>query len=79
MKILKLRGDFKKMPDKNWNDALKINKMVELGWSFANHKEYKDVYGAKNSTVVDNKKVEKVQKIKKVKETKVEKKDKKKK
>jgi len=55
MKILKLRNDFKKMPDKNWADYLKINSMLDLGWKHVSRKEYKDFYGIKEtvSPIVD--------------------------
>lgn len=45
MKILKIKDIFKKMPDKNWADAQKINKMIEMGWRFASHKDYKESNG----------------------------------
>lgn len=53
MKILKLKEDFKKMPDKNWMDIQKINRMIDSGWKFATHKEYKGVSGTKEIQKVE--------------------------
>lgn len=52
MKILRKNDEFKKMSDSNMIDMLKIDNLVEQGWTYCAKKDYKDFFRTKKVEVV---------------------------
>ena len=42
MKILKRNSEYKKMPDKNFKDLVKIENLIDEGWRYITRKDWKD-------------------------------------
>ena len=55
MKILRKNDEFKKMPDRNVQEILAINKYLSQGWKYCQKQVYKDFFNmeVKESKVKD--------------------------
>ena len=67
MKILRKKDEFKKMPDKNVDDVLRINNLIKSGWNYCSKREYKDFNKTEESPGEETPKKEKNSKKKNIK------------
>lgn len=51
MKILRRNDDFRKMPEKSFEDVLAVKSLINQGWNYCAKQVYKDFYKVEKKVV----------------------------